>query len=357
MNRVILYAPNIHVGGGLVLLKGLIKVWPKDICLNAYFDERASNNLDIPNKSHVTWIKPKIFSRIRAEISLSDAVSEGDIVVFLNSLPPLFKCRGEVIVFMQNRIFVENISLRKYKLNQAARIMIERGIAYFLRHRVDEYIVQTNSFKRDLEDWYTTYPNLHKPIVNVLPFTEVFRAKGNGSLEVRKQTWDFIYVGDGLAHKNHINLFDAWAELARQDIFPSLALTLDSSQTELLSIIKELKSTGLKITNLGILPHEILVRKYQECGALIYPSLRESFGLPLVEASILGLPILASELDYVYDVCKPVATFDPNSFRSITRTVKHFLGFEESIPVINPPTRFLEYVFSRTEEVMPDEHR
>ena len=98
------------------------------------------------------------------------------------------------------------------------------------------------------------------------------------------------------------------------------------SETVLLLKIKNLNSMGVKITNLGVLTHEDLIEKYQESGALIYPSLRESFGLPLVEASSLGMPILASELDFVHDVCRPAETFDPNSHRSITRAVKAFLN-------------------------------
>ena len=40
----------------------------------------------------------------------------------------------------------------------------------------------------------------------------------------------------------------------------------------------------------------------------------ESFGLPLLEASSIDLPIIASESDYVRDVCEPAQTFDPNSY-------------------------------------------
>ena len=62
---------------------------------------------------------------------------------------------------------------------------------------------------------------------------------------------------------------------------------------------------------------------------MIFPSTSESFGLPLVEAAHLGLPILAPELDYVRDVCSPVQTFDPTSPLSIARAVKRFLKVPE----------------------------
>jgi glycosyltransferase involved in cell wall biosynthesis len=66
---------------------------------------------------------------------------------------------------------------------------------------------------------------------------------------------------------------------------------------------------------------------YRQSGALIFPSLTESFGLPLIEARGRDLPILAGELDYVRDVCVPVETFDPRSPRSIARAVKRHLGY------------------------------
>jgi glycosyltransferase involved in cell wall biosynthesis len=69
---------------------------------------------------------------------------------------------------------------------------------------------------------------------------------------------------------------------------------------------------------------------YQSSSALIYPSRTESFGLPLIEAMDYGLPILASELDYVRDVVVPVETFNPDSPVSIARAVRRFLGKAES---------------------------
>jgi glycosyltransferase involved in cell wall biosynthesis len=62
----------------------------------------------------------------------------------------------------------------------------------------------------------------------------------------------------------------------------------------------------------------------------LFPSLGESFGLPLIEAQAMGLPILAAELDFVRDVCAPVETFDAQSAVSIARAVRRFLQQAES---------------------------
>lgn len=79
-------------------------------------------------------------------------------------------------------------------------------------------------------------------------------------------------------------------------------------------IEKKKRDHNLSIINLGKISQKKLYEQYEKVSALIYPSYTESFGLPLVEASRLNLPILAPELDYVRDVCFPTQTFDPKSY-------------------------------------------
>jgi glycosyltransferase involved in cell wall biosynthesis len=346
MSRVILCAPNVHSGGGLVLLKSLIEAWPARLPLNAYLDCRASELLEIPEGARITWVKPSLYGRLEAEISLSRDALVGDIVLFKNSLPPLFRCRGKVIVFMQNRNFFEPLSLGDFTFKQALRIMVERWWCDALRKRVDEYIVQTESLKRTFQNWYRRNEQDAPPVVTVLPFMQDNVVNDSLLVERCDKQYDFIYVADGLAQKNHIMLFRAWEDLAEQNIFPSLAVTLGAEEKLLISKVNELQHAGLRITNLGELPRETVLRKYHECRALIYPSLRESFGLPLVEASRFGVPILASELDYVYDVCTPDMTFNPMSFRSMSRAIKRFLGVVELAAEISSPDSFIDYIIS-----------
>ena len=85
----------------------------------------------------------------------------------------------------------------------------------------------------------------------------------------------------------------------------------------------------MNVKYLGKISREEILELYKSARALVYPSTSESFGLPLIEASAFNLPILASELDYVRDVCVPAETFDPLSAVSIARAVKRFLKHSE----------------------------
>ena len=67
---------------------------------------------------------------------------------------------------------------------------------------------------------------------------------------------------------------------------PSLALTIapKSYPTLAREIERCAEELGLNIVNLGQLQTAAIFKLYQSSSALIFPSLAESFGLPLVEA-------------------------------------------------------------------------
>jgi glycosyltransferase involved in cell wall biosynthesis len=155
------------------------------------------------------------------------------------------------------------------------------------------------------------------------------------ALNQSNRCYDYIYVASGEPHKNHHRLLDAWVILANKGVRPSLCLTLNPQRdASLCNQVKQLvRKYDLRIINNPV-PHEQMFELYQQCGALIYPSLFESFGLPLLEARKAGISIIAAERDYVRDVVIPATSFDPESALSISRAViRHQNGqAEPTIP-------------------------
>ena len=68
---------------------------------------------------------------------------------------------------------------------------------------------------------------------------------------------------------------------------------------------------------LGEVDYFDLLGIYKLVDFLIFPSTSESFGLPLLEAKFNNTKIIASNLEYVYDVCNPTFVFDPYEPRDI----------------------------------------
>ena len=84
---------------------------------------------------------------------------------------------------------------------------------------------------------------------------------------------------------------------------------------------------------------------YKKGATLIFPSLVESLGLPLVEAREIGIDIIAPERDYVRDVVSPVETFDPLSPLSISRAVKRYLKVSDRSNNLLSPAEVLKKIF------------
>lgn len=323
MSGSVVYAPNVHTGGGLVLLQNLLAAWPDEGRRTAFLDARAKALLTVPAGVQEHWVHPTVTSRLAGECRLRAASAPGDLLLCFHGLPPLLPNRARVVVFQQNRNLLGLNPLSAFSARTGLRLAVERFMSARTRHRVAEYLVQTPTMSRQLSTWYG--PGC--PPVRVLPFADQFPEPRRGLLV----TWDFVYVADGEAMKNHSRLVQAWQLLAEQGFRPSLALTLGPRDAALIERIDEIRvRLGLNVVNLGHLPREELLNLYVQARALIFPSISESFGLPLIEAGRLSLPILASELDFVRDVCAPVQTFDPLSAVSIARAVRRFMGAQEA---------------------------
>ncbi|MFN7695268.1 MAG: glycosyltransferase [Burkholderiales bacterium] len=180
-----------------------------------------------------------------------------------------------------------------------------------------------------------------RPPVRVLGFAPTLP-----TVAMQTRRYDFIYVADGEAHKNHRRLLEAWSLLAEEGIRPSLALTLSERDSHLRNAIEAtMRAQSLRIEFLPKLSHDEVLIAYAQSGALVFPSLTESYGLPLVEAASLGLPIIASERDFVREVCEPAQTFDPESPRSIARAVRRHLGLDAGPAHPATAAEFLRVVF------------
>jgi glycosyltransferase involved in cell wall biosynthesis len=54
---------------------------------------------------------------------------------------------------------------------------------------------------------------------------------------------------------------------------------------------------------LGYLDESALAAAYGAADVLVFPSLVESAGLPLIEAMSLGLPVVAADRPYAHEIC------------------------------------------------------
>lgn len=327
---LVIHAPNIHLGGGRTLLLALLSRVEQPAVMQ--LDERLEPLPVLASEVQVIRVAPSLLSRFQAERRLRLICQDGDVLLCFGNLPPLFGNKSRTFVYLQNRYLTSKRPLVGLPWLARLRISIERlWLRYRLRHATP--LVQTETMSQEVRD------NFGRDAI-VLPFLPREMQPPADRLAPR---YDYLYVASGEPHKNHRRLLQAWVLLADRGFRPSLCLTLDIRRDAALwAWVEQLtRQHGLRVANNPVPPGNIS-GLYAQCGALIYPSLFESFGLPLLEARGAGMSIIASERDYVRDVVTPLDTFDPESALSIARAVMRHQGGYSEPAVPGDATNFLE---------------
>jgi glycosyltransferase involved in cell wall biosynthesis len=93
-------------------------------------------------------------------------------------------------------------------------------------------------------------------------------------------------------------------------------------------LLDELVQTGA-VDVVGPLPHKELLQLYARCHVLVYPTLTESFGFPLVEALAAGLPVVASDIPVNRELARDAALyFDPLNPEQLAARIEEILSRE-----------------------------
>lgn len=93
-----------------------------------------------------------------------------------------------------------------------------------------------------------------------------------------------------------------------------IVLTIDGTESAYSADIRSRFGHFRSLRFAGLQTPQQLAEMYQDCDALIFPSLLETWGLPLTEAKAHGLPILAADLPYARETVgnyDQVVFFDP----------------------------------------------
>jgi glycosyltransferase involved in cell wall biosynthesis len=158
-----------------------------------------------------------------------------------------------------------------------------------------------------------------------LPTVEELR--GKHQLPVRYA----FYPANMWPHKNHQLLFLALDRL-RQVYGMTLSLVLtgdDMGQWEEMEAVARHFHLHEQIRYLGYVPADDLPGLYRGAAMLLFPSLFEGFGIPLVEAMALGCPIAAANTASIPEVVGDAALlFDPRQPDSMATVCTQLLADE-----------------------------
>ena len=173
------------------------------------------------------------------------------------------------------------------------------------------------------DDLLKYYPQLKTPI-SVIPLGVDYDNLASHA-NIGQSRKSILYIGGRKHHKNFLFLLDALALLARE--IPDVRLQVVGrpfSTTEQAKV----KTLGLEphIVHRGVLSEMDMDAAYAHAATLVYPSLCEGFGLPILEAMARGTPVVCSNIPAHTEVGGDAALFfDPHQSSDLAQKLKAVL--------------------------------
>lgn len=135
-----------------------------------------------------------------------------------------------------------------------------------------------------------------------------------------------LFVGTLEPRKNLNRLLAAYAELHRR--LPHKLVITGAPGWMTSSLTGKIEALGLGscVWVTGYVPNEMLHALYHRAAALVYPSLEEGFGLPIVEAMSAGTPVITSHHGAMAEIAGGAAHLvDPYRVEAIAAGIAHVL--------------------------------
>jgi len=153
------------------------------------------------------------------------------------------------------------------------------------------------------------------PALIVAPLGTEFGHSGHGTVSTPERP-TFVMLGTIEARKNHLLLLQIWARLARELGVEAPRLLIIGQRGweceqvfDLLDRAEVLRESVVEVSHCTDVE---LAGHLRGARALLFPSLVEGYGLPLVEAFMAGTPVIASDLPVFHEIGQDIPDFiDP----------------------------------------------
>lgn len=170
-------------------------------------------------------------------------------------------------------------------------------------HKADRIITVSNFEKQRIADYFNMPANDHKlkVIYNGVSrhFKPVTDPKTLQRVRVQYNLPEqfMVFLGNTAPKKNVSGVLKAFSKLVNQSSTDVKLLIIDYTDTHLAKILERIGDPGLKkhIHLTGYVVNTDLPSIITMSRLFLYPSLRESFGIPILEAMQCGTPVITSD--------------------------------------------------------------
>jgi glycosyltransferase involved in cell wall biosynthesis len=198
----------------------------------------------------------------------------------------------------------------------------------------DAIIINSESLRTEIGNYLQVDDRKLKLIYEAVDH-DLFKPGDAGAARARVASYGVtkpfvLFVSSLWPYKNCEGLLRAWA-LARHELGDRQVAIVGPGRDEryvaqLHSLAAELGITA-DVVFVGGVPLEETVRFYQAADVCVYPSLNETFGLPILEAMACGCPVVTSDTSAMPETAGGAAVLaDPKDPASIARAIVDAAG-------------------------------
>ena len=298
---VLLVSFNMYKGGSLTIYKNIEKLinQNKNI-INITFNKKFKFNIN----SKIEFIYPikrfNIFYRIFIEqifVYFLASIKKTNLIILLGNFPCILWGREQRILF-HNLLYIDCL---KNPSNFGIKLICEsRFWAFCIKIVKPKIFVQTNYIKETLKNFFNfdlDIEILGAPIIDHQEDTEITtipenheKIKSSSNIKIDNNFFHLFYPAIFYPHKNHKFLFDCSDIFLKRNM--KVHLTIDEK------LFKDFDNKEAFIFHKNITKND-LIYLYKNTNALIYTSLVESLGMPLLEVTEYQKSVIAINLPYV----------------------------------------------------------
>lgn len=213
------------------------------------------------------------------------------------------------------------------ELHTAANVEEFAVFLDYVQHHAHEVVTVSESSRRDIVERLSIFPGS----VSVLPMplhpSYVSPHFDAAVPSIYGVTTPYLFcLGCVEPRKNLRRLVRAFEETGAQG--QTLVIAGPAGWDDTFTAFLEESDVGHRVRMLGFVPREHLPSLFHFASVVVYPSVYEGFGLPVLEAMCSSSLVIASNTSSLPEVLGPGITFDPHHSESIAAAILHALSLK-----------------------------
>lgn len=345
----------------LALARALARMGEVDLVLVTPQGETSALPSELKGLAYEVDLLPgRSYRQIFQAWRISRALQSARIELWhLPNTMPFFWRRTPAVITIHD---VLDLKFRKYGLLRTVYRWIVNIVA---SHVADKVITVSYNSKVDISKYLRI--DLDKLVV-IFPGVDETFCPGDGAVS-RETTAKqfgaehfFLFPGGIARNKNIEVALHALAEFRRLGGVQSLVVTGEGSPGDIRSIRRLVRDLELEecVVLTGCLPRDYMPTMYRAAAAVLYPSLYEGFGFPVLESMACGCPVVTSNTSSLPEVAGDAAILvnprDPAAIAKAMHQVICDLPLREAL-IARGLERARSFSWSRTASETCDVYR